>query len=164
APPCCPDVGWLVGRGITTGYPDGTYRPGDVVSRQSMAAFLHRFAGSPPFTPTGTQFSDVGVGHPFATEIEWLASTGIAGGYPDGTFRPTATVSRQSMAAFLHRMAEEPDPGASGPTFPDVPSGHQFVDEIEWLASTGIAGGYADGTFRPTAPVGRGAMAAFLHR
>src|SRR5690606_12005666 len=36
----CPDVDWLVGRGITTGYPDGTYRPGDVVSRQSMAAFL----------------------------------------------------------------------------------------------------------------------------
>ena len=38
------EVEWLAGEGITGGYPDGTFRPASVVSRGSMATFLHRAA------------------------------------------------------------------------------------------------------------------------
>ena len=48
--------------------------------------------------------------------------------------------------------------------FPDVPTSSQFHGDIDWLVDNGIANGYADGTFKPTAPVSRQAMAAFLHR
>ena len=48
--------------------------------------------------------------------------------------------------------------------FPDVPLTHVFVDEIDWVAAEGIAGGYADGTYGPGLPVSRQAMAAFLWR
>lgn len=48
--------------------------------------------------------------------------------------------------------------------FPDVPTSSEFHSDISWLVDNGIAGGYTDGTFRPTAPVSRQAMAAFLHR
>ena len=124
--------------------------------------------------PTGrdaglTMFDDVRVTAPFAPEIVWLATSGIAGGYEDGTFRPTAPVSRQAMAAFLHRMAGSPaHPLPATPTFADVPAGHPFATQIEWLASEGITTGtlQPDGTrlFAPTAAVSRGAMAAFLYR
>ena len=54
------------------------------------------------------------------------------------------------------------------PTFSDVPSGSTFYKEIEWLSTTGITTGFAQPSgppqFRPTAPVTRQAMAAFLHR
>jgi hypothetical protein len=49
-------------------------------------------------------FSDVNASHPFYDEIEWLADTGITSGYPDGTFRPGAPVTRQAMAAYLERV------------------------------------------------------------
>ncbi|MCC5950917.1 MAG: S-layer homology domain-containing protein [Acidimicrobiia bacterium] len=50
-------------------------------------------------------FSDVPPGHPFAAEINWMAANDIAGGFPDGSFRPTDPVSRQAFAAFLARYA-----------------------------------------------------------
>jgi len=160
------EIGWLASTGITTGWPDGTFHPSAPVERQAMAAFLYRFAGSPDFTPPVTEsFSDVSSSHPFFTEIEWLASTGITTGYPDHTFHPSAPVERQAMAAFLYRYAGSP--AFTAPvtaSFSDVPVGAPFRLEIEWLAQTGITTGYPDGTFHPSANVERQAMAAFLYR
>ena len=100
------EIEWLVFNGVTTGYPDGSFHPSEPVSRQAMAAFLYRFAGEPAFTPPATaSFTDVPVSSPFFLEVEWLASTGIATGYSDGSFQPSAPVSRQAMAAFLYRFA-----------------------------------------------------------
>ncbi|OWY61789.1 hypothetical protein B7486_61915 [cyanobacterium TDX16] len=48
-------------------------------------------------------FRDVPPGHPFSDEIAFTADSGIAEGFPDGTFRPGEPVSRQAMAAFLQR-------------------------------------------------------------
>jgi hypothetical protein len=50
------------------------------------------------------------------------------------------------------------------PTFSDVPESHPFYEEIEWMAATGISEGYPDGTYRPTEPVTRQAMSAFMQR
>jgi hypothetical protein len=70
-----------------------------------MAAFLYRFEGEPAFTPPiFPSFPDVPTSHPFYKEIEWLVAAGITTGFPDGNFRPGAEVSRQAMAAFLHRL------------------------------------------------------------
>lgn len=96
------EIAWLASTGLTAGYGDGTFRPTASVSRQTMAAFFHRLAGSPVVAPTAA-FIDVPIGHTFDEEIAWLASTGITAGYGDGTFRPDVPVSRQTMAAFLHR-------------------------------------------------------------
>jgi hypothetical protein len=48
--------------------------------------------------------------------------------------------------------------------FPDVPASSPFHDEISWMADTGITTGYPDGTFRPTEPLTRQAMSAFMQR
>jgi hypothetical protein len=48
-------------------------------------------------------YSDVRVGHPFFEEIDFVTDSGIAEGFPDGTYRPGQPVSRQAMAAFLQR-------------------------------------------------------------
>lgn len=49
------------------------------------------------------QFSDVPASHAFHADIDWMVDHGIAEGYSDGTFRPTAAVTRQAAAAYLHR-------------------------------------------------------------
>lgn len=163
------EINWLAASGITTGYPDGTYRPLDPVNRDAMAAFLYRLHESPEFDTPGQTFSDVPMGLQFHHEIEWVAAEGIATGYPDGTYRPLDPVNRDAMAAFLFRIycdggVYEP----TGQTFTDVTPDNQFYTEIEWLASTDITTGWVapDGskTFRPTAPIARDAIAAFLFR
>lgn len=98
------EITWLAAQGITTGYTDGTYRPEGSVNRDSMAAFLYRYAGSPAFSPPRrSPFTDVATTGPFYREITWLAGQEITTGYADGTFRPRLAVSRGAMSAFLHR-------------------------------------------------------------
>ena len=160
------EISWLAQRRITTGYPDGTYRPLESVERGAMAAFFYRMAGSPQFTaPSTPSFSDVPTTHPFYKEIEWMKARGITTGWSDGTFRPNAPVNRDAMAAFFYRYAGSPhvDLPVTSP-FKDVPADSQFYREITWLASTGISTGWPDGTYRPVTPIARDAMAAFIYR
>jgi len=159
----CGDIVWASDGGIVEGYADGTYGPTRPITRQALAAMLHRMAGSPAPPEDAPSFTDVPADHLFATEIAWLASEGITGGYADGSFQPTGIVSRQALAAMLHRMAGSPEPLEGAPTFTDVPGDHLFATEIAWLASEGITVGDA-GLFRPGDAVSRQSVAAFLHR
>jgi hypothetical protein len=171
----CGDIAWLLSEDIANGFSDGTFRPTRDVARQAMAAFLMRHAERlDPGSTDGdwsanNSFSDVPPDHPFHDEIEWMVASGIANGFSDGTFRGDAPLNRQAMAAMLMRFTEHLFPGStdgnwSAVLFDDVPSGHPFHDEITWLAQTGIAEGFPDGTFKPGADISRQAVAAFLHR
>lgn len=154
----------LAARGITTGWPDGTYRPLAPIQRDAMVAFVYRALGSPAFTPPKrSPFTDMPPGRMYYKEITWAHAEGITTGWNDGSFRPTASIERGAVAAFLYRASGQPSSGTSN-SFSDVPSNHQFAREITWLASTGITTGWPDGTFRPLEPIARDAMAAFMIR
>jgi len=162
--PFCYSIGWLDQADITTGYPDGSFRPTESVTRQSMAAFLYRYPTDAVWpVPVDDPFVDVGIDHPFATEVDWLVETGITEGFPDDRFRPASAVSRQSMAAFLYRLAGEPEfEPVPAQVFSDVPVSHPFFKEIMWLWWNYVADGRGDGRFGPADPVSRQAMARFL--
>ena len=98
-----------------------------------------------------------------------MSARGITTGYGDGTFRPSASVNRDAMAAFLYRFADregkvEDTPAPATSPFADVATSNQFYKEIAWLAEQGITKGWDDGTYRPGEPIHRDAMAAFLYR
>lgn len=98
------EITWLATRGITNGWSDGTFRPGEPVNRDAMAAFFYRMAGSPSYSaPTSPQFTDVQPSTAFYKEISWLAEQDITNGWDDGTFRPVTPIERGAMAAFLYR-------------------------------------------------------------
>lgn len=163
--PFATEIAWLLDQGITAGYEDGTFGPGRAVSRQAMAAFLHRASeGGDAPECTAAPFTDVPVDHPFCGPIAWLKAEGIAEGYSDGSFRPGAHVSRQATAAYLQRMSGVEAAECTAAPFTDVATGHPFCAEIAAMADLGITTGYGDGTFRPGATVTRQAMAAFLYR
>lgn len=157
------EVECLVLLGATEGFDDGTFRPTLSITRQAVVAWLWRLAGSPePAAPP--TFSDVPEDHPFADAIAWAAEEDIVEGFPDGSFRPGATVTRQAVAAWLWRQTGSPPPGPGAPTFSDVPPTHPFADAIRWLAEEEITTGFADGTFRPGNEITRMALAAWVCR
>jgi hypothetical protein len=97
----------LVLLGVTSGFPDGTYRPDDAVTRAQMAVFIIRALGLDPIDPpSGSEFTDVPASHWAAGYIERLVLLEITSGFPDGTYRPDDTVTRAQMAAFLTRAWE----------------------------------------------------------
>ena len=101
------EIAWFEEKGITTGFEDGTFRPGESVNRDAMAAFFYRYAGSPKYSaPAKSPFTDIKAGDQFYKEIAWLANSGITTGYGDGTFRPVEAIHRDAMAAFVYRYAK----------------------------------------------------------
>ncbi|MBQ7492672.1 MAG: S-layer homology domain-containing protein [Clostridia bacterium] len=92
---------------IVTGYPDGTFRPNDTITRAEFAAIAARFDRE---TSAGeTAFSDI-LGHWARTEIEKAAYNGWITGYPDGTFRPDRKITRAESMALVNRvLARDPE-------------------------------------------------------
>jgi hypothetical protein len=144
-------------EGVTTGYGDGTFRPSNPVTRGQMATFLTNALDLPP---GGSSFDDI-AGSTHEASIGALAASGITGGFPDGTYRPGASVTRGQMATFLARGFDLD--ASSVVRFRDI-AGTTHAPGINATATAGIAGGYSDGTYRPGAPVTRGQMATFLAR
>ena len=112
------EIMWLAESEVSTGWgmPDGSreFRPTENVIRQDMAAFLFRMQALRDWTLFWWQpynsdiFADVNTGTPHYREIMWLATSGVSTGWPmqdfGREFRPTNTVIRQDMAAFLRRL------------------------------------------------------------
>ena len=142
--------------------------------RDQTAAFLYRRAGSPDYTaPAVSKFADVPTWHTFYKEISWMEAQGITEGWEEGpgvvTFRPSQTVQRDQMAAFLYRVSGSPDYTAPAVSkFADVATDHTFYKQISWLESQRITTGWDLGNgvvmFRPSWGVQRDQTAAFLYR
>jgi hypothetical protein len=138
---------------------------GDAVGSADLA----KVTVGPNIVPTecDSTFTDVASSNPFCQDIRWLHIAGITKGYGDGTvYKPVWTTSREWMAAFLFRFANEtaPDPTCTTAPFTDVDVDSRFCGDIQWLKDQGIADGFTDGTFHPHDPIGRQAVAQFVYR
>jgi hypothetical protein len=141
-------------RNVISGYSDGTFRPGNNVTRGQLCKIVANAAGfNEPVS--GQTFSDVPVGSAFYEYIERMARRGIISGYGDGTFRPGNQATRGQSAKIVARAAGFEEP-ITGQTFSDVPSTHPFYQYIERMARRGLINGYSDGTFRPQNNATRG--------
>jgi hypothetical protein len=92
----------LVEKGTVKGYPDGTFRPDQLIKRDEIAAIIARAKSLPALTDKAT-FSDVNAGQWAFGVIEACASAGILSGYPDGTFRPEIEATRAEACAVISR-------------------------------------------------------------
>ena len=117
-------------------------------------------------------FADVPTSSTFFTYIEWMAARGVSTGTAQSTgrplYKPSGSVSRQAMAAFLYRLSGAAFPPPADPTFADVDATSPFFTAIEWMAAEGISTGTVQPSGKPlykhADPVSRQAMALFLAR
>jgi hypothetical protein len=101
-------------------------------------------------------FTDIG--NNWAGEaIKELAGIGAVSGYPDGSFRPDAEITRGEFVTILVK-ALNLKYAASAPAFSDTVN-HFAKDSIATAAALGIVRGYDDNTFKPDDPITREQMA-----
>jgi glycerophosphoryl diester phosphodiesterase len=163
-------VYWASWRGITKGFPDGSFGLNTPCTRGQALMFLWRYAGKPaPKAVSKSPFKDVAKTHVFYNAILWASQKGITKGYSDGTFGVDRNVSRGEFMMFLWRLKGKPAPKAvSVSTFRDVPKRHVFYNAILWGAqkriTTGYTSGEKKGTFGIDENCTRGQIVTFLYR
>ncbi len=91
----------LTGLGVVSGYPDGTFKPDQVVTRAEMTALIINALNLPVQGKALTPFSDVPYDHWASGYIAYAVSLRIVSGYPDGTFKPDRTVSYNEALAMI---------------------------------------------------------------
>lgn len=113
------------------------------------------------------EFTDVHDDTYHVQDIIWLANSGITTGFEDKTFRPMSNVARCDMAAFLYRLAGEPEytiQESDWKLFKDVDENTPHAKAIFWMAANKVTTGFPDGGFHPYASIARCDMAAFIDR
>lgn len=145
------------------GYPDGTFGPSRNMTRAEVTTMFARLITEKieaDKTYSNT-FSDVPKSHWATNYIGYMQQFGIINGYPDGTFRPNASVTRAEFAAIASRFEKLTEGTKS---FSDVPSTHWAAKYINFAATRGWVTGYPDGTFKPGNPITRAEVAAVTCR
>lgn len=86
---------------IITGFPDGSFKPDEAVTRAQMAALITRMFSLGSFAVTEEPFSDVAVEYWAASDIVAAKKRGIINGFPDGTFQPDAQVTYEQAVKMI---------------------------------------------------------------
>ncbi|MEW4427671.1 glycoside hydrolase family 3 N-terminal domain-containing protein [Paenibacillus pabuli] len=157
-------IEYMAKRGTVAGYGDGKFKPAGLVTRAQAVTFLVRelYPEQLEKPSEGTTYSDVPETHAFTKEIAIASKNGLASGFPDGSFRPDAPLSRAETAAFLTR-AYSLSEGKQTANWSDTES-HWAAAPILVMSSNGLVGGYSDGTYRPNQTVTRAEYAVFMSR
>ena len=146
------------------GYGNGKVRPQNNITRAEVATIFFRLltddVRDENLTKTN-RYSDVAATSWYNTAVSTLSSMGIITGYPDGTFRPNAAITRAEFAAIAARFDNDGDKTAA--KFSDIAT-HWAKDEISIAYNNGWITGYPDGTFGPQRDITRAETMTLVNR
>ena len=95
----------LASRGVIKGFPDGSFRPNDPVTRAQFAAMIRQAFPNAPKVRGTTNFVDVSTSYWGYEAIQTAYSSGFLAGYPGGTFRPNENIPRaQSLVSLANGL------------------------------------------------------------
>ena len=145
------------------GYPDGTVQPNGQITRAEATTIFFRLlteeSRSANLTKTNG-YTDVASDAWYNTAVSAMTKAGIVDGYPDGTFRPDAPITRAEMAKIISLFAKL---DKSESRFSDI-AGHWAEAYIKLAAGNGWIAGYPDGTFGPQRNITRAETATMINR
>lgn len=149
---------------IVNGYEDGTFRPGNGVTRAEAAKILTLLnTGGEEVSGYQSSFKDVPRGHWAYNYVSFANKFELLTGYGGGLFGTNDPLTRGQFAKILATQLAEPTPNIALP-FKDVPKGAWFEDGVKVLLDLGITKGTTATTFSPNAPITREQLAIFLDR
>lgn len=152
----------LVKKGIITGYPDGTFKPNNTISRGETAVMLTRTLKLDTSNVKDPGFKDVSKSNMYYKEIAAAANAGLIKGREKDKFVSNGKLSRAEMAVLIQRAFKLPY--ENNKYFSDVPSSHYAYQSINSIAKLNITEGYPDGTYRPNNSITRAEFSVFLTR
>ncbi|WP_227521942.1 S-layer homology domain-containing protein [Bacillus solitudinis] len=156
------EIELLTNRSIVGGYPDGSFKPNQTVTRAQAATMIVQALGLSVEERPNPGFTDISKGFYAYDYIAAVADEGIING-KQGRFLPNQPLTRGQMAAILDR-AFKLAPSKFDKLFRDINDSYLFYGSIQRLADNRITTGYSDGTYRPNEPTTRAQFSVFLAR
>ena len=145
------------------GYEDDSFKPENNMTREEVTVMFSRLLKNPPVKGQvyAYNFPDVDQSRWSVTAISYMNKLGIVKGYPDGDFKPEASITRAEFAAMAARFADLQE---GDKTFSDLDSSHWAYDVVSKAASAGWISGYPDGTFKADNPITRAEVVTITNK
>lgn len=160
------EINFLTEKKIINGYPDGTFKPAQNLTRLQAVRMILREKGITDFTASDPGFTDMKFGDNGYEEVAKAVELGFIGGKTaaDGSkyFDAGASLTRGQMSKILVEGYNLPK--LKDVPFKDVRTDNGYKDYISALASNNITTGYLDDTFRPNLTISRQHFSAFMAR
>lgn len=154
----------LAERTIIGGYPDGTFKPGNSITRGQAAAMISKLVGLDTKKVKNPGFKDVSTANGYYSAIAAMAEKKIINGYGNGRFGPNDPITRAQMASILVKAFDLPRYkfNSTESPFKDVSQGTGHDPNILIIYKMAITTGTSANTFSPNAPITRGQAAKMM--
>ena len=153
----------VVAKGFMKGYPDGTFRPDASVTRAEFIVALARSAGLDPVQSPAKMLKDLPTSNWAAPLVYAAIAKGWVSGYPDGTFHPTANITREeSMAVVAQRMGFEIRGMATHVVLDKVAGSDDLSEWAKTAAAACVQEGMVADVTKPTSAITRAQTAAYF--
>lgn len=144
-----------------------TFAPMQNTTRGTVATLIHRMEETPDAKLA--DFSDVLSGAWYTEAVNWTDDNGVMIGFPDGTFRPEAVVTREQLVLVFYRYAKflGYDVSVTGDlsVFADVEDVSDWAEEgMAWAVRSGLIQGRGGARLAPQGTTTRGELATMLCR
>jgi len=135
-------------KGLIKGYPDGTFKPDQHVTRAEFMTLANRAFGYTAVVPI--TYSDVKAGSWYAPEVAKAKAAGYISGYPDGTMKPENPITREEVATIVARIKNLTSDANAASKYTDAAKiGSWSKGQVGAVTSAKIMQGYPDGSFMP---------------
>lgn len=166
--PLCPAIQYVKDEGIFEGYPDGTFRPNDIINRAETTKVILLGFNVPILPDDGTTlgFSDVIVNAWYMTYLRTGKLADIIEGYPDGTFKPAQQVNKVEMLKIFLETAAVDLASVVSPSYPypDTPNDVWYSKYVQFSKDYALVDAASDGKFYPAEGMKRGNVALLFYR
>jgi len=155
-------IQYLSNKDIMKGFPDGSFRPQEGLTRAQAATLLIKAAGIAPAS-VPSKFKDLKADHWAYASIAAAEKAGFISGFPDGTFHPEEGLTRAQGISLALRLSKQSLNTAALPALADMNSQHWAAPAVATGLAAQMVALSADGkSFLPNAPFSRGNMARAL--
>ena len=163
-----PALDRAMAEGLVNGVGGDMLAPNAQVTRAMLVTLLYR-AVQPEGTFPAAGFTDADAGAYYAVPLNWAAAQGIVAGYPDGTFRPNQSITREELCVMTQRYLsargyENPGIDQLGGFADGASVSGWAIDGVNLVCSLGIMKGYEDNTIRPQGTATRAEAVTMLLR
>jgi len=134
---------------LINGYPDGSFKPDEPITRAEFASLLNRVFQIQGNNKSNTDIKDID-GIWAKEDIENLVAARVINGYTDSTFKPNQTITREEMVVMLSRIVilSNVEKDSTKGHFNDL-KGTYAADEITAAAQASIVSGKGNASFQP---------------
>jgi len=158
-------IQYLYEKQIIGGYPDGTFKPKQPVSRVESLKFIYNISNEPLGDDKQLPFSDIAQNQWYSRYVATAYTSGVVSGYPDFTFKPEQQVILAEFLKMLFNALRTDVPTVSGvPECVDVKSSEWFSSYIEFALSQGLITQSSSGKCFPAQILTRGEVAEIIYR